>query len=644
MNSYTLAIAYFLIALTISISSLVIGFIRKDLAFKLFASAFLCQGLGIFALMILKDTTPWVNIVLGNTLVVAGYLLMMIGFKKTLSEEKIWSGYLWIYLLAALFESVFFTFVNYSFIYRASLINVIIILISVHTLVYLYTKFWFISRSAILALFPIIFVQIIYYIARTYILFAWGSVTDTLIVNHRVANFTFIYFIVYSVIMFIGIILVDSNNRLAEKNLIDPQTGLKNRMALRSLVEKANFNRQQLKLTVIYIDIDNFSMYNDSMGFTDGDQVIIETAENIKECVNGKGTIYRYGGDEFLILTDFFERSDVEEIVKNIQKFVMRPIKIKDRMIVFTVSIGVCIGSDGDTVADTIMKSEKAMYHAKKIKNTAIFYENYMDKASSWDYMLAEDMSHAIHNNEFELYYQPIIDVRTGCVKNAEALIRWNHPKFGLLSPCEFIPLAEKNRLILPITDWVISTVCKKIAEWNSNGIIEMSVSINLSMVSFDNKGSDFSDFIKHSILEAGINSSSLKLEITENSLIFDLDKVLKVFNDLKQHGLKLALDDFGTGYSTFSYLMDLPLDYIKIDRSLISGITHSERDQMIVKSLITIIHGLGLQVIVEGVETREQFDLLKNMDCDLIQGYFISRPIPAGEFEKYILSANTVF
>ena len=262
-----------------------------------------------------------------------------------------------------------------------------------------------------------------------------------------------------------------------------------------------------------------------------------------------------------------------------------------------------------------------------------------MEKARTRDVILEQDLQFALEQNQFELFYQPIFNVRTGRIDQAEALLRWNHPVFGRVPPLDFIPIAERTRLIIPITDWVVRQACAKVAEWSRLGIEGIMVSVNLSILSIENRGDELADFIAAAITDSGISPSRLKLEITESTLVNDLDEIVAVFQKMKQIGVKLALDDFGTGYSSFGYMKDLPLDIMKLDRSLIGNIDVSEKEQMIVGSMVTIIHGLGLEVVIEGVETKEQLDSIMKFDCDYIQGYYFSKPLPADEFVRYFFS-----
>lgn len=417
----------------------------------------------------------------------------------------------------------------------------------------------------------------------------------------------------------------------------DLQTGLMNRAAIRKMLYDADQNNKVIDhLSAVYIDIDNFKLINEILGHEDGDRMIAELAYKIRDFVGSSGTVYRFDSDEFLLLMDLRDQDGLVEICTSIQRLISRQITMENRVLFITLSIGIGIAQQGDSVLKIIRNAEKALFISKKQQNAITIYREEFDRARTRDFILEVDMTKALENGEFELHFQPIFDVREGIFNQAEALLRWNHKTLGRVSPAEFIPIAERTKLIIPITDWVIEQACRKISEWKTLGFDSMIVSVNLSLISFENRGDELVEFIIDTICKSGISPSSLKLEITESTLINDLDEVVRVFKVLKEFGVRLALDDFGTGYSTFGNILDLPLDIIKLDRSLIKDIDTNERSQMILSSMITIIHGLELEVVIEGVETQAQFRHLKLLNCDFIQGFLFSRPLPENEFIKY--------
>jgi len=427
-------------------------------------------------------------------------------------------------------------------------------------------------------------------------------------------------------------------------NQHDPLTGLMNRNALNQLTVQDHHGDGNLVQSVLFINIDKFKLVNDVLGHQAGDNLLVQLADRIVALVGDQERVYRIGGDEFLILVPSLDLDELSALAKSIQQLIGRQIDIHQSAVLITASQGICIGKPGLSLEQTITRAETALYQAKKKRNAIAVYHDSMERARTRDVLLEQDLQSALEQNQFELFYQPIFNVHTGRIDQAEALLRWNHPVFGRIPPLDFIPIAERTRLIIPITDWVIRQACSKITEWSELGLEGLMVSVNLSILSIENRGEELVDFIGSAIRASGISPSRLKLEITESTLVNDLDEIVSVFQKLKQLGVKLALDDFGTGYSSFGYLKDLPLDIMKLDRSLIGNIAVSEKEQMIVGSMVTIIHGLGLEVVIEGVETKEQLDSIMKFDCDYIQGYYFSKPLPPDEFVRYFFSVTEEF
>ncbi len=354
-------------------------------------------------------------------------------------------------------------------------------------------------------------------------------------------------------------------NKLAEESILnthDPLTGLKNRNAIRIL--KADLKEREPlsgKRSVISIDIDNFRLVNDALGHQAGDRMIIDLSQKITSCIGDRGDVYHTDGDEFVVILESADSGMIQELANEILHDLANQIMINKRLYFLTASIGICIGVAGETLDQAIENADTALYLAKKEKNSAKLYLQEMEKVRTREAILEEDLRSALEKKQLELYFQPIYDVRKGVINQAEALLRWNHPEFGRVSPADFIPIAERTKLILPITDWVIRQACKKLAEWKAIGIEGIIVSVNLTFISFENRSDELTAYIVNSIKEAGIDPSSLKLEITESTLMHDSEEIIKVFHDMKRIGVKLALDDFGTGYSSFGYMKDLPLD-----------------------------------------------------------------------------------
>lgn len=435
---------------------------------------------------------------------------------------------------------------------------------------------------------------------------------------------------------------IQREERLKYVSSHDQLTNLLNQYALRLVLLEAEKEYGEVcTQSVISLDIDNFRVVNDSLGHDAGDSMLVKLAQRIKNTVGERATVYRNEGDEFVVIVPSSDSELVRRMAKEIQRAVTNQIKINDRLFFLTTSVGICLGEQDKNLGKILKNADTALYLAKKKKNSIVEYDASMDKMRTWETLLEEDLNRALEKEEFVLHYQPIIDIQKEKFDHVEALIRWNHPEFGMVSPSEFIPIAEKTKLIIPITRWVVRECCKRLKAWEVSGITDMNISINLSLMWFENQGQDITDFIISAVEEMGIRPDRITLEITETSLMSNPDEIIEKFNQMKQHGLCLALDDFGTGYSSFGYLKDLPLDVIKLDRSLMEMVAYDKREQMIVQTMITIAHELDLQVVAEGVEAVDQYEFLKQCSCDHIQGYLFSRPLKNEELIKYYFSMN---
>lgn len=407
----------------------------------------------------------------------------------------------------------------------------------------------------------------------------------------------------------------------------DPLTGLYNRKALMKRMLK-----NDKELAGISINIDNFRVINEEFGHKEGDRILQELSENIMAAVANSGEIYRIGGDEFVVVIENNDQSQVLEAAKKISRSISRQFKSDTKTLYITASLGIAIGQGDEDLSEIVKKSDTALYVAKKEKNQILLYQPSMEKRKSLEAILEKDLWSALENKELELVYQPIYDIKQEKFNQAEALLRWHHPELGEISPIDFIPIAEKTRLIIPITDWVIREACKQSRKWTDEGLEDMIISLNLSLLLFENRGLELLEAVQKGIDEAKIQASSIKLEITESCLIRDTNELIKTFSDLKKIGVKLALDDFGTGYSSFGSIKDLPLDVIKLDRSLITKIDLDAREQQIIKALITVIHNLNIKIVAEGIETFAELEILKEMGCDFIQGFYFSQPLKASD------------
>lgn len=426
-------------------------------------------------------------------------------------------------------------------------------------------------------------------------------------------------------------------SRLDHLNRHDANSGLFNKNAFRLFIEQPQPKDWQKGYTIAHVDMDNFGMINDTLGHVKGDQIIVEIAHKLEDHIKTYGQIYHYDGDEFVLVIRSMEDTELKTLLKGLSQIISTQVLINDQVFLLTGSIGYD-RSDDEKSAETVFKNANtALFVAKKQRNTTVAYEEEMGRAQTRETLLTNDLRFAIDRNELELYFQPLYNVKTNRIEEAEALLRWNHPEMGLISPVEFIPIAEKTRLILPITDWVIYEACQKLATWDENTQGELSISINISYVTMIHRGEELFKVIHQEIMSSGVKPHRLKLEITETSLVQDAVEVIKLFIQLKELGIRLALDDFGTGYSSFGYLKALPLDIVKIDRSLIRTIETDTKSKLIVETMISILHGLNLDVVIEGVENEKQYSILKSMNADTIQGYYFSKPKPWVDFSHYV-------
>lgn len=422
----------------------------------------------------------------------------------------------------------------------------------------------------------------------------------------------------------------------------DPLTSLPNRRMFRDRMEheiKKN-KRSDLMLAILFIDLDRFKEINDTMGHDMGDVLLIETAERIRECVRESDTVARLGGDEFtIILNGMEDHGDVERVTQNILHRLAEPFTLGEDVAYVSASIGITLyPHDGNDIDELLRNADQAMYSAKDHgRNCYQYFTPSMQKAAQSRMRLASDLRQALGNNEFMLHYQPIVELKTGKIYKAEALIRWQHPRQGLVSPEDFIPIAEDTGLILEIGEWVFQQAAIEVARLRNSYHPEFQISVNKSPVQFHNTHSKSHVSWLEFLSKIGLPGHSIAIEITEN-LLLDLDStVIDKLYAFRDAGIQVAIDDFGTGYSSLSYLKKFDIDYLKIDRMYISNLVPNSNDLALCEAIIVMAHKLGLKVIAEGVETSLQRDLLMEAGCDYAQGYFFSRPLAVDMFEKFI-------
>ena len=422
-------------------------------------------------------------------------------------------------------------------------------------------------------------------------------------------------------------------SQLEQLALYDPLTKLANRHLFRNRLEKAikNASRDNTRLAVLFLDIDHFKKINDTMGHDQGDELLKAIAHRLRFCTRSGDTVARMGGDEFTILIpEIAHAQEADAIARKVLDVLKVPIRLTGIEVIITTSIGITIGLNDAQDASTLLKNaDLAMYRAKSQgRDNYQFFCKEMNMELTRQLAVEAEIRRAIDQEEFELYYQPKIELSSGELIGFEALIRWNHPDQGLVSPAEFIPVAEDSGLILQLGEWVLKTACEQIKEFTSRGILKPNgrIAVNISPRQFHdaNLGSVIKEFIQSS----GIESHQLEIEITESLLMDNMDATINTLNSLKKLGVILAIDDFGTGYSSLNYLKRLPIHVLKVDRSFVTDIPADKDDMEITAAVIAMAHKLGLKVVAEGVELASQAEFLRENKCDYVQGFYFGEPM----------------
>ncbi len=421
----------------------------------------------------------------------------------------------------------------------------------------------------------------------------------------------------------------------------DSVTELPNRVLFTQVLEHelVNAKRRKSTLAVFFMDLDHFKDINDSLGHAAGDELLKEVSKRLLCCKRDNDLVARQGGDEFTgVLIDLSHAEDVALVAGRILKELAAPVTLGNDQVHISGSIGLSVyPDDGDDVETLTRKADRAMYHAKESgRNNFQFYSEQMHVDSLRRIELEAKLRLAIKHEEFELYYQPQVETGSGKVMGMETLIRWHHPEDGMISPAEFIPLAEETGLIVPIGTWVLRTACAQAKAWLDQGLPQMLLSVNLSSHQFRKK--EFMQVLHAALSDSGLPSELLQLELTERIIMHEDDFTISRLQTIHDVGIHLSIDDFGTGYSSMSYLKRFPLNELKIDKSFIDDLCSNEDDAIIVAAMINLAHGLKLHVIAEGVEDSAQLNWLEWHGCDAIQGYYFSRPLPATEFKAFVI------
>jgi diguanylate cyclase (GGDEF)-like protein/PAS domain S-box-containing protein len=437
------------------------------------------------------------------------------------------------------------------------------------------------------------------------------------------------------------------HERLAYIAQHDALTDLPNRLLLtdRLNVALAQARRAGKGLALIFIDLDRFKNVNDAFGHEMGDKVLREVAAKITNCVREIDTVSRQGGDEFLvILPEIDTKKDAARVAQKLIATLVTPISLDGTEVVLGGSIGIaCFPESGRDARTLLRNADAAMYVAKeKGRNCYQFYSAEMNARALERLTLAGDLRRAIEREQLFVAYQPQIDLSSGAIVGLEALVRWRHPKLGLVPPGQFIPIAEENGLIEPIGAWVLETACRQYAGWLAEGLTAGTIAVNVSARQF--RQSNFVDSVSAALVRSGLLASYLELEVTEGVVMQGIDEVLDKLGSLDRLGVKLAIDDFGTGYSSLSYLKQFPIYRLKIDQSFICGLPNDHESSAIVKAVISLGHSLGLNVLGEGIETKAQEEYLRSLSCDAGQGFLYSKPIAADECTEYLrLNAHSL-
>ncbi|NJD06879.1 MAG: EAL domain-containing protein [Methylococcaceae bacterium] len=390
---------------------------------------------------------------------------------------------------------------------------------------------------------------------------------------------------------------------------------------------------------LMFIDLDNFKIINDTLGHHLGDMLLNGVGERLARALRSKDFIFRVGGDEFaVILEDVRNREHVASVAEKLISVFITPFRLEDHDIFISASIGVSLAPQDATEPTSLLRNaDTAMYHAKeKGKNTYQLFETSMKGQAANRLNLENSLRRALEKHEFVVHYQPQVDMITRRICGAEALVRWQHPERGMVGPGEFIPIAEETGLIVPLGEWVLRTACAQVAQWEDEGLGSLAIAVNLAGRQFQDD--DLVEKVIQVVWETGLDAQLLELELTESTLMDNSRSNMRKLTLLRAAGIRFSIDDFGTGYSSMNYLKRFPISKLKIDQTFVDGLPDNQEDAGITTAIIALAQSLRLQVVAEGVETREQWQFLQEKGCDTIQGYLVSRPLPADQFRGLLI------
>lgn len=435
-----------------------------------------------------------------------------------------------------------------------------------------------------------------------------------------------------------------AENKLAYDALHDTLTGLPNRSLFLRRVEESLQRAKQdpnYQFALLFIDLDRFKLVNDSLGHAYGDQFLVFVADKLRHCIYASDTIARLGGDEFTILLDGIESiADATRVGDHILTSLEKPLKLGDRQIFSSASIGIVMSTPSYTQSNELLRdADIAMYRAKSAgKGRYAIFDQDMHAETLKLIQIEHDLRSSLSQGDFEIYYQPIVDLKTGRLAGFESLVRWNHPEQGLICPTEFIPIAEDTGLIVTLGEWVLRYSCQQLSQWKSQYSSAQSLIISVNLAGHQLKEPNLIEVIDQILIETGLDGRYLKLELTESILVENVEDIIKTLTYLRARNIQLSIDDFGTGYSSLSYLNRFPVSTLKIDRAFVDRMMEDTENFEIVRAICTLAHSLGMKVVAEGIETPEQLSILSSLSCELGQGFFFSKPVDAFLAEQMIL------
>ncbi|WP_199385489.1 putative bifunctional diguanylate cyclase/phosphodiesterase [Geomesophilobacter sediminis] len=432
---------------------------------------------------------------------------------------------------------------------------------------------------------------------------------------------------------------------LAQKQLYhlahyDILTNLPNRALLLDRMQhaKSRAKREKCRAALLFLDLDRFKVINDTLGHPVGDQLLVSVANRLRACCRESDTVARVGGDEFIIVLEGLkERGDAEKFAAKVMHRLIEPHKIEDHELFVTGSVGIALYPDDDTDLDNLLKkADIAMYAAKGVGNNMFrCYDSYMDENAHRRFVMENGMRRALENGDFLLYYQPKVNLVTGEITAMEALVRWDHAELGIIAPSDFIPLAEETGLIIPLGEWVLRQACAQNKWWQDQGHFRLRVAVNLS--GYQLQQAEFLEVVRRALADTGLDPQYLELEITETVVMQNPDFTVRLLDQLCEMGIHISIDDFGTGYSSLSHLKRFSVNTLKMDKSFVKGVAENGPDAAIATAIISMGRSLNLSVIAEGVETEGQLEFLKKTECDEVQGFLFSKPIPPEEVLRFM-------